>query len=147
MALIDHRRERDRLAATYAAMSELDLTDLARDQRSLTDDALDALESEFSKRGIPFERENLETAEQQNVKLVALRRFLGLPQALVAFGPVLSARFACGLERTISLKPQLYSRRSTRVKRPARELKNSIGLPGFKRHFDQIQSLRSGDIQ
>jgi hypothetical protein len=97
MALIDHRRERDRLAATYAAMSELELTDLARDQRSLTDDALNALESEFSKRGISFERENLETAEQQNVKLVALRRFTGLPQALVAKGVLDSARVKCFL--------------------------------------------------
>jgi hypothetical protein len=97
MTLINRGRERERLAATYAEMSGLELTDLARDQRSLTEDALNALEAEFSKRGIPFERENLETAEQQNVKLVALRRFTGLPQALVAKGVLDSAGVKCFL--------------------------------------------------
>jgi hypothetical protein len=97
MTIIDHEKERKRLAAIYAEKSELELDGLAQDQRALTEDALCALESEFSKRGMTFERENLEAAGQQNVKLVALRRFRDFPQALVAKGLLDSSGVTCFL--------------------------------------------------
>src|SRR5882762_5520319 len=105
MTLIDHAKERDRLAAAYAAMSELELAHLAQDQRSLTEDALSALESEFSKRGIPLERQALTIADEPDVKLIAVRRFRDLPEALVAKGMLDSAGVKCFLsdENTVRM--------------------------------------------
>jgi hypothetical protein len=105
MTKIDHDRERERLAAAYAAMSELELASLAQDQRSLTEDALNALESELSKRGIPFERQELTIADDPDVKLIAVRRFRDLPEALVAKGMLDSAGVKCFLsdENTVRM--------------------------------------------
>jgi len=105
MTRIDHDKERERLAAAYAAMSELELANLAQDQRSLTEDALNALESELSKRGIPFERQDLTIADDPDVKLIAVRRFRDLPEALVAKGMLDSAGVKCFLsdENTVRM--------------------------------------------
>jgi len=53
MTVIDHQKEQQRLAALYASLSETELTQLAKDQRSITEDALHVLESEFLRRGLP----------------------------------------------------------------------------------------------
>lgn len=105
MTLMDHERERERLAAIYADKSELELAGLAQDQRALTDDALSALEAEFSKRGIPFERQAPTIADEPDVKLIPLRRFRDLPEALVAKGMLDSAGVKCFLsdENTIRM--------------------------------------------
>ena len=105
MTRIDHDKERERLAAAYAAMSELELANLAQDQRSLTEDALNALESELSRRGIPFERQALTIADDPDVKLIAVRRFRDLPEALVAKGMLDSAGVKCFLsdENTVRM--------------------------------------------
>lgn len=105
MTKIDHDKERERLAATYAVMSELELTGLAQDQRSLTEDALSALESELSKRRLPFERQGLTIADEPHVKLIAVRRFRDLPEALVAKGMLDSAGVKCFLsdENTVRM--------------------------------------------
>jgi hypothetical protein len=108
MTQIDHERERERLAAIYADKSELELAGLARDQLTLTEDALLALEAEFSKRGIPFERQAPAIAEQwdgPDVRLIALRRFSFLPEALVAKGVLDSAGVRCFLtdENTVRM--------------------------------------------
>jgi len=92
MALIDHQKERQRLATLYASMSDAELTELTQDQKSLTEDALRVLESEFLRRGLSFERQNLaEVIDKQDVKLVTLRHFKDLPEALVAKGVLDSA--------------------------------------------------------
>ena len=105
MTQIDRQRERERLAAIYADKSELELAGLAQDQRALTEDALNALEAEFSKRGIPFERQAPTIADEPDVKLIALRRFSFLPEALVAKGVLESAGVKCFLsdENTIRM--------------------------------------------
>jgi hypothetical protein len=105
MTQIDHERERERLAAIYADKSELELTGLAQDQGALTEDALLALEAEFSKRGIPFERQAPTIADEPHVKLIALRRFSFLPEALVAKGVLDSAGVRCFLtdENTVRM--------------------------------------------
>jgi len=95
MTNIDHERERERLAGIYAQKSELELAALAGDQRALTEDALRALEAEFVKRGIPFERQELTIADEADVKLIPIRRFRDLPQALVAKGVLDSAGVKC----------------------------------------------------
>ena len=73
-------------------MSDAELTELTQDQKSLTEDALRVLESEFLRRGLSFERQNLaEVIDKQDVKLVTLRHFKDLPEALVAKGVLDSA--------------------------------------------------------
>jgi hypothetical protein len=106
MALIDHQKEQQRLAALYASMNESELARLGYDQRSLTEDAVHMLESEFSRRGLQFERQNLAPiADQNDVKLVALLRFRDLPGALVAKGLLDSAGIKCFLsdENTVRM--------------------------------------------
>jgi hypothetical protein len=105
MTLIDRERERERLAAIYAGKSELELAGLAQDQRSLTEDALYALESEFTKRGMTFEGQELTIGDEPDVKLIAVRRFRDLPEALVAKGVLDSAGVKCFLsdENTVRM--------------------------------------------
>jgi Putative prokaryotic signal transducing protein len=105
MTQIDRQRERERLAAIYADKSELELAGLEQDQRALTEDALNALQAEFSKRGIPFERQAPTIADEPDVKLIPLRRFSFLPEALVAKGVLESAGVKCFLsdENTIRM--------------------------------------------
>ena len=105
MTMIDHERERERLAAIYAEKSELELAGLAQDQRALTEDALYALETEFTKRGMTFERQELTIADEPDVKLIAVRRFSDLPEALVAKGVLDSAGVKCFLsdENTVRM--------------------------------------------
>jgi hypothetical protein len=107
MTQIDHERERERLAAFYADKSELELAGLAHDQRALTEDALSALETELKKRGIPFERQAPPIVDEDHpdVRLIALRRFSFLPEALVAKGVLDSAGLRCFLtdENTVRM--------------------------------------------
>jgi Putative prokaryotic signal transducing protein len=106
MALIDHQKELQRLAAFYASKSDAELAELAQDQKNLSDDALSVLESEFLRRGLQFERQNLAPiTDQEDVKLVAVRRFRDLPEALVAKGLLDSANIGCFLsdENTVRM--------------------------------------------
>jgi Putative prokaryotic signal transducing protein len=106
MALIDHQKEQRRLAALYASKSDTELAELVLDQKNLTEDALSVLESEFLRRGLEFERQNLiPVADAEDVKLVALRRFRDLPGALVAKGLLDSAGIKCFLsdENTVRM--------------------------------------------
>jgi hypothetical protein len=106
MASIDHQKEQQRLTALYASMSELELARLATDQRSLTEDALSVLELEFSRRGLHFERQKLaRIADREDVKLVTLRRFRDLPEALLAKGMLDSESIKCFLsdENTLAM--------------------------------------------
>jgi len=85
---INHQKEQQRLTALYTTKSDAELTELAQDQKNLTEDALSVLESEFLRRDLQFERQNLPAiAHEEDVKLVALRRFRDLPGALVAKRP------------------------------------------------------------
>lgn len=106
MVSIDHRKEQQRLAALYAVMSESELARLATDQKSLTEDALSVLESEFARRDLHFERQNLAPiADREDVKLVILRRFRDLPEALLAKGLLDSESIKCYLsdENTLAM--------------------------------------------
>ncbi len=57
MAKIDPDQERERLAARYAAMSDLELRKVGRDPASLTEWARDAFSEELKKRGLEWKPE------------------------------------------------------------------------------------------
>src|ERR1700722_6509834 len=134
MALIDHQKEQQRLAALYASKSDTELTELAQDQKNLTEEALNVLESEFSRRDLQFERQNLAPiVDAEDVKLVALRRFRDLPGALVAKGLLDSAGITCFLSDANTVRMDwLWSNALGGVRLWVREddLNESAGLLG-----------------
>src|SRR5690349_18996355 len=80
--------ERRRLELSYREMSDHELQQLARNSETLTELAWDVLEDEMDRRGLeelpdppPVPREELEIQ-----KLVTLRQFRDLPEALLAKG-------------------------------------------------------------
>jgi hypothetical protein len=96
---LDEQRERRRLAATYAGMTDGELQRLARNAESLTEMAWDALEDEMDRRHLevvgdvaPEPRQRMEMRE-----LVTIRQFRDLPEALLAKGSLESAGIECFL--------------------------------------------------
>jgi hypothetical protein len=78
--------------AQYAALGEAELLALARDYDSLTESAQTALRTEFLKRGMePPLVEPEESDEPEQRKLVTLRRYRDLTEAIIARGVVESA--------------------------------------------------------
>ena len=100
-SFLEQQRERRRLAANYAAMTDGELQKLARSSESLTDLACDALEDELDRRQLEFPDDDLpEAAEQQQLELqelVTVRQFRDLPEALLAKGSLESAGIECFL--------------------------------------------------
>jgi hypothetical protein len=116
MLILDPKDERQRLARLYGAMSVEELQELARDFDDLTDVARKALTSEMSRRGIPravFVHDaaaydaagrvtalpNLSRAAEaqgfDREKLVMVRQFRDLPEALIARSILDSAEMEC----------------------------------------------------
>jgi Putative prokaryotic signal transducing protein len=96
---LDEQRERRRLAANYAGMTDGELQRLARNAESLTELAWDALEDELDRRHMdlpgdstPEPRQEMEVRE-----LVTVRQFRDLPEALLAKGSLESAGIECFL--------------------------------------------------
>jgi hypothetical protein len=96
---LDDQRERRRLAANYAAMTDGELQRLAHTAESLTELAWDALEDEMDRRHLeiaddpaPQPYPQLEMRE-----LVTVRQFRDLPEALLAKGSLESAGIECFL--------------------------------------------------
>jgi hypothetical protein len=93
------QEERQRLAKTYAGMTDAELQNLARRPESLTDVAWEALDDELDHRDLelleeeaPKDRTELELRE-----LVTIRQFRDLPEALLAKGSLESAGMECFL--------------------------------------------------
>ena len=98
-SFLNSERERQRLAANYAGMTDGELQRLALHSESLTDLAWDALEDEMDRRHLevaedptPEPRQQLEMRE-----LVTIRQFRDLPEALLAKGSLESAGIECFL--------------------------------------------------
>jgi hypothetical protein len=98
-SFLDAQRERRRLAANYASMTDGELQRLARNADSLTELAWDALEDEMDRRHLevsddaPIEpRREMEMRE-----LVTIRQFRDLPEALLAKGSLESSGIECFL--------------------------------------------------
>jgi hypothetical protein len=95
----ENERERRRLAANYASMTDGELQRLARSSESLTDLAWDALEDEMDRRHLecsddpgPEPHSEMEVQE-----LITIRQFRDLPEALLAKGSLESAGIECFL--------------------------------------------------
>ncbi len=100
----DEQRERRRLAANYAGMTDGELRRLARSADSLTELACDALEDELDRRHLDFLDRDLSdddgAAHRQQMEvqeLVTIRQFRDLPEALLAKGSLESAGIECFL--------------------------------------------------
>lgn len=98
--------ERNRLAQFYAALTDGELQQLAREARSLTDEARAALALEMSRRGMPVEDAEERAAEEDSSAapsraetrdLLTIRQFRDLPEALLAKSVLDSAGIECFL--------------------------------------------------
>ena len=96
---LDSQRERWRLAANYASMSDGELQRLVRNAESLTEVAWDALEDEMDRRHLELAEDPAPEPRQQMEmqKLVTIRQFRDLPEALLAKGSLESAGIECYL--------------------------------------------------
>jgi hypothetical protein len=89
MSQIDPEKERQRLAALYSGMEDLELEEIAKDSESLTDVAKQALQFELSQRGIAIDPEAAglaakEASRKELPRPVIVRRYRDLPEASIA---------------------------------------------------------------
>jgi hypothetical protein len=97
---LNEQRERLRLAANYAGMTDGELQRLARHADSLTELACDALEDEMDRRHLEIPENDSSGDERQEMEvreLVTIRQFRDLPEALLAKGSLESAGIECFL--------------------------------------------------
>jgi len=95
---LEQANERNRLARTYAAMSDGELQRLARNPESLTEVAWEALEDELERRNLEFPADETDTREEVKLRrLITIRQFRDLPEALLAKGCLESAGIECFL--------------------------------------------------
>jgi hypothetical protein len=94
---LEQSNERQRLAQTYAAMSDGELERLARNPDSLTETAWEALEDELDRRHLEFPDEPQPRDELNFRQLATIRQFRDLPEALLAKGSLESAGIECFL--------------------------------------------------
>lgn len=97
----DSNPERRRLRELYANMSDAELEKLASEENSLTDEAYDALEYELERRGLGTETESSASGASPQPalqKLVTIREYRDLPEALLAQGLLQSAGIECSLD-------------------------------------------------
>jgi len=84
VATIDPEKERQRLAGTYAEMSEGELEKLADEAWSLTELAREALKAELSRRGLGITLQDTAPKREEPPKLMIIRRYTSVPEALLA---------------------------------------------------------------
>jgi len=96
-SFLSGQRERRRLAANYASMTDEELQKLARNADSLTELAWDALEDEMDRRHLEYSDDPApEPRQEMEIReLVTIRQFRDLPEALLAKGSLESAGIEC----------------------------------------------------
>lgn len=91
MAKIDPEKERERLAAAYGSMSDLELQKVGSDPRVLTDWAFEALRDEMAKRGldwagrglpVPSQMVSPDKNEDAGNTPVVIRQYRDIPEAM-----------------------------------------------------------------
>jgi hypothetical protein len=94
----DDLKQRQRLAETYAAMTDDELLKLASNPEALTEVAWEALEDELDRRHLELPPEPAEAPAHIDFrKLVTIRQFRDLPEALLAKGSLESMGIQCFL--------------------------------------------------
>ncbi len=92
IAFVFMATQQDEFAARFPEMGEAELLKLARDYESLTEPAQAALRAEFARRGMEAPLvEGSDSDEAAQRKLVTLRRYRDLSEAIVARGMLESA--------------------------------------------------------
>ena len=92
MTITDPERERQRLDALYSGMTDDELQKIDEDPASLTELARQTLRGEMNRRGlVDPPKETGANDEPEFQKLVLLRQFRDLPEALLAKGALESA--------------------------------------------------------
>ena len=106
MAILDPKDERQRLAGVYADMTEGQLQELASAAGSLTDVARAALSFELSRRELGIEDGSAAVApdELEFRKLVTVREFRDMPEALLAKSVLESAGIECFLHDEFTVR-------------------------------------------
>jgi hypothetical protein len=91
--------ERQRLTQIYSTMTPEELGKVVDDSASLTDVARELLKTELSRRGLPVEIDEAPVGEDvvEERRLVSVRRFRDLPEALLAKGSLESSGIECFL--------------------------------------------------
>ena len=99
MDILGSERERQRLAELYESMSDAELQNLAQDVGSLTEVALYALSQEAHRRGldIPLAESAVSHDVVEQKKLVVIRQFRDMPEALLAKELLESAGIECSM--------------------------------------------------
>ena len=98
MSTFDDSKERLRLADIYAAMTDGELQKLARNPEALTEIAWEALEDELDRRHLDIPGDSAEASATLDFqKLVTIRQFRDLPEALLAKGSLESTGIECFL--------------------------------------------------
>jgi hypothetical protein len=107
MARIDPEKERERLAALYAAMNDLELQKVGANPGALTDWAFETLRDEMEKRGldwagkslpIPSQMPHVEAEADLGNEPVILRRYRDMPAAFVEKSVLEGAGIECYLQ-------------------------------------------------
>jgi Putative prokaryotic signal transducing protein len=94
----DDLKERQRLAETYRAMSDGELLKLASNPEALTDTAWETLEDELDRRHLELPAKPPEAHQEMDFRrLITIRQFRDLPEALLAKGSLESAGIQCFL--------------------------------------------------
>lgn len=100
MAVTDPEAERRRMASTYAAMADEELSRLAAEEDALSDAAREVLRQELARRGLrvpPHEPPAPEPTPRNEYLPVTIHRFRDLPEAWVVKGGLDSAGIECFL--------------------------------------------------
>jgi hypothetical protein len=99
MDIPSSERERQRLAELYGSMSDAELQNLAQDAASLTEAALQALSQEADRRGLDISLAESTVSREivEQKKLVVIRQFRDMPEALLAKGLLESAGIECSM--------------------------------------------------
>jgi len=95
---LEESQERRRLGQNYAAMTDGELQCLARNPEALTEVAWEMLEEELDRRYLEIPVDDTPPKEELDLRrLVTIRQFRDLPEALLAKGSLESAGIECFL--------------------------------------------------
>jgi len=129
MTKTDPAAENKRLVEYYAAATDEELCRLADDASSLTDAAREALRAELSSRGTGVELRDCPVTDERHPRLVTIRRFRDVPNALLAKSVLDSAQIQCFLsDENVIRMDWLWSNALGGIKLLVKEEDSSVAM-------------------